>query len=356
MKIKSASDSDQSRLTLILGAPRSGTTWLAKIFDSHPDVLYRHEPDLVVPDNRIPSICADENAPELIEAARGFVADLMHTHTLKTAGSLPVFPKRHDRPWTRVGRTAAIVSLRLVQKTIGLDPRRRIVFLDHFDRDNDPSSHVVLKSISALGRAGLFAEALPEARIILIMRHPFGQIASRLDGLARGKLLDARPFKELTSIPEARRFGLSDERLRNLPPVEQMAWEWAILHEKAYADLSGRPNATMLRYADLVADPLALARALFAFAGLPWHVATERFIRTSTSYGGPDWYFDVRKQGLTPLHKWRKILSAADQARIAAIVRNTSVGQLWPDYFSAPERATPLWPTEVRLQAGASAP
>ena len=107
MKIKSASDSDQSRLTLILGAPRSGTTWLAKIFDSHPDVLYRHEPDLVVPDNRIPSICADENAPALIEAARGFVADLMHTHTLKTAGSLPVFPKRHDRPWTRVGRTAA---------------------------------------------------------------------------------------------------------------------------------------------------------------------------------------------------------------------------------------------------------
>ena len=30
---------------LILGAPRSGTTWLAKIIDSHPDVLYRHEPD-----------------------------------------------------------------------------------------------------------------------------------------------------------------------------------------------------------------------------------------------------------------------------------------------------------------------
>ena len=30
---------------LILGSQRSGTTWLAKIVDSHPDVLYRHEPD-----------------------------------------------------------------------------------------------------------------------------------------------------------------------------------------------------------------------------------------------------------------------------------------------------------------------
>jgi Sulfotransferase family len=32
-------------LILVLGAPRSGTTWLGKIFDSHPDVLYRHEPE-----------------------------------------------------------------------------------------------------------------------------------------------------------------------------------------------------------------------------------------------------------------------------------------------------------------------
>jgi hypothetical protein len=27
---------------LTLGAPRSGTTWLAEIIDSHPDVVYRH--------------------------------------------------------------------------------------------------------------------------------------------------------------------------------------------------------------------------------------------------------------------------------------------------------------------------
>ena len=31
------------RLVMVLGAPRSGTSWVGKIFDSHPDVLYRRE-------------------------------------------------------------------------------------------------------------------------------------------------------------------------------------------------------------------------------------------------------------------------------------------------------------------------
>jgi len=32
---------------LIFGLPHSGTTWIGKLFDSHPDTLYRHEPDSV---------------------------------------------------------------------------------------------------------------------------------------------------------------------------------------------------------------------------------------------------------------------------------------------------------------------
>ena len=28
---------------IILGYPRSGTTWFANLFNSHPDVVYRHE-------------------------------------------------------------------------------------------------------------------------------------------------------------------------------------------------------------------------------------------------------------------------------------------------------------------------
>src|ERR1700712_4231116 len=36
-----------SDMIFIFSSPRSGSTWLAKAFDSHPDTLYLHEPDIV---------------------------------------------------------------------------------------------------------------------------------------------------------------------------------------------------------------------------------------------------------------------------------------------------------------------
>jgi len=35
----------KNRIILVFGMPRSGTTWLGKIFDSHMDLIYLHEPD-----------------------------------------------------------------------------------------------------------------------------------------------------------------------------------------------------------------------------------------------------------------------------------------------------------------------
>ena len=51
-----ASPTIPSRSILVVGLPRSGTTWIGKIFDSHPRTLYLHEPDSAVPMNGIPLI------------------------------------------------------------------------------------------------------------------------------------------------------------------------------------------------------------------------------------------------------------------------------------------------------------
>ena len=64
----------------IFGVPRSGTTWLAKIFDSHPATLLRHEPDTVNPTAAIPFIMSEEEIDQYLTEAR----DYLHERTTDT--------------------------------------------------------------------------------------------------------------------------------------------------------------------------------------------------------------------------------------------------------------------------------
>jgi hypothetical protein len=323
---------------MILGLPRSGTTWLAKIFDSHPDVFYCHEPDLVVRNTAVPAVCANTEGGSDLAETRRFVESLLASRTLKSAGSLPVFAKTGDRYFGRSLRLASVLALRFAQKTAPWLVRSHAAVPEFCDWTRVRTPHCVIKSVSSVGRAALLADALPEARIILIMRHPFGQIASRARGHSLGKLGRFRFDPALLATPQGARHGLRYDDVVRLSPVEQLAWEWAILNEKAFEELSARSNARAIRYIDLVSDPAAEAQRLFAFAGLPWHGATEAFIRKSVSYRGPDLYFQVMKDASRTQHKWRTQLSADEQARIASIVRLTSVSRLWPDLSADPVR------------------
>ena len=178
-----------ARTTVILGVPRSGTTWLAKIFDSHPDVLYRHEPDTVARQGSLPGFVERGEAHLYHDAARMRMRHLGGVRALKSAGSLPVFRKSFLGLGAHVSRVAMIYGLRaadLLPSARRL--ARRLPIPDMLHPRHAPPSHLVLKSVGSCGRACVAAGAVPEGRFVLILRNPCGQVASMMRGARAGQV------------------------------------------------------------------------------------------------------------------------------------------------------------------------
>ncbi len=318
---------------LIFGLPRSGTTWLAKLFDSHTDTLYRHEPDIELREDRLPYACRPEDWLTHRDRARQYLVRLLDTHTVKTGGPPPSFAKSFRSSPADMLRAASIFALRgaATMPAIG-EVFQHIPVSDLIPARNRSAVRPIFKSVSAEGRVGLFAEALPESRIIFLIRHPCGQIASRLRGISLGRMgMPVKPGDavEFTSLDQAKSHCLTAEKFEAMAPIEQLAWYWVILNEKAIDDLAGRATARIVRYEDLCARPLATTQDLFGFVGLDWSPQTEDFITESTSYKGFYRYFGVRRNSPETADKWRTALSPEEQERILLVVRRSAVGAMY---------------------------
>ena len=321
-----------TNLVLILGAPRSGTTWLAKIFDSHPSVIYRHEPDTVLRNLDVPIMCDIEETDAYRDLVCDYLARLTEIRTLKAAGSLPIFTKDYRGRLRQLRHTAFIYGLHAVNMlSRGSRMVRDLSIPDSFDPSRHPPLRTVVKSVSFLGRIGLIAEVLPQSRIIFLLRHPCGQIASMLRGTRLGKLRERLSVEEMAACEYSARLGLTREALETMPVSEQLAWRWALFNQKALDDLRGRYNVRILRYEELCAQPMNEAEALFAFAGLSWPKQSAAFIRTSTKGAAIERYYGVVRDSKSAANAWRSHFSAADREGILAITRQFEVGRLYPD-------------------------
>jgi hypothetical protein len=313
-------------MILVFGAPRSGTSWLAKIFDSHPEVLYRHEPDSERKHPDIPFLCTDEKAEELLPLAGPYLRSLVGVRTLKAAGSLPAFPKAYCTGPCAVMRRAWIYGARAVEKVVG--KRSWITVPDFSGAANRPGVRFVMKSVDSMGRLNLFTRAVPEAKTVIVLRHPCGQVDSVMRGLKSGYLAQAA-ILAMARMEQAKRRGLHEDALRGMSLEQQLAWNWGLLNEKGLEDAEGRANVMVVRYEDLCVDPVGVARRLFDFAGLAWSGATERFLDVSSNYSGSERYFQVVRNSRRAAEKWREQLEPRQIEQILEIAEQTLPGRLY---------------------------
>lgn len=312
----------------IFGLPRSGTSWVGKILDSHPLVLYRHEPDTVIRDRDSPAYCPPEEIPAHRARITAYVARLCETRTLKTAMSLPVFDKAYHGPLAPRLRQILAVALRGAARIPLLGNRvREIPLPDFIEARRAPAIQPVLKSVSTLGRARLWLESVPGSRAILVIRHPCGQISSFRTGGRLGKFDHDVERLAISWAPSAAAYGLTPERVKTMPGIERQAWNWGVMNEMLLDGLCEREAVHIVPYEQLCLDPEGETRRMLAFCGLDWNDQTEAFVRTSTAHRGKSRYFSVFQDSHAAMNKWRAELSPEEQALILSIVRQTRIGR-----------------------------
>lgn len=319
-------------MILLMGSSRSGTSWVGKIFDSHPATLYLHEPDSVIRNNDIPFLFSDDDDARYENAARAYLAMLAGLGVPKSTCTLPVFRKDYQNLVERGLKRATVYGAKALgsaARVFGTSIER--VNLPRFARTrNEITPRCVLKSVSSLGRAPLFGRAMPDAKIVHILRHPCGYVASRLHGASRGLMSDDAFAEEHVQIRDVRDMGLSVESVTAMTIEEKFALSWVAANQQVQRRMNGQPNYYTLNYEALCLDPKTVTRDVFAFCDLPWSGQTDRFLDLCMSPTATDaGYYQVIRNPRESAFKWKQELSDQQVARILGVVKNTTLGALY---------------------------
>jgi len=310
-----------SSVFMCVGMPRSGTTWIAKIIDSHPDILYNHEPDSVSPLNNTPIFCTDNTHQEQHQV-KCLIKQLPLVHE-KCLGKRPFFKKSYRNFYSEMCFRASILATKALQKSFILKP---------VSATNIASAHLMFKSIESTGRIELFLSSIPTLKVLLIVRSVYGQINSVIKGSSGSEFLDNNynlTDEELTRLYQIHdyRNSMTLDQVLALSVIEQLAYKWLVTNEKAIEEAkaaSGRVK--IISYDELCEQPMSGAQEIFSFFNIPFHQQTEQFIKESTS-SHDEAFYSVNKDPKQAKFGWQKNITDEQVIAINRIINNSQAAQ-----------------------------
>jgi hypothetical protein len=324
-----------NNMILLFGMPRSGTTWIGKMFDSHPGVSYRHEPDSQFRMDNVLPLLADISAVESYRAGlETYCAKNLPRCSPRTCGKGPRFPKDTENAITRQIQQATVTMAKALERLAGRP----------LSWNSRPRGRLVWKSIESLGRLGVLLRVFQNSRGIMIVRDPRGYAASVMRGESQGRFVSSNSvandwglFELLCRTPYAQQCNIDLEQLQQDSPERRLAWLWILFNQKAMDDIADIGNGRMVRYEDLCARPAQEFQALFDFCGLDWDQQTQGFLTASTTQAKND-YYSVYKDPLASANKWQSDLSGQQAESIRTLVTEHPVGRWYLDQTSGTDR------------------
>jgi hypothetical protein len=303
---------ERRRPVLVVGSPRSGTTWVEEVLGYTHGAYTIHEPDNETTNpfalraksglGRFPVLAAGDEAPqEFVELWNRAFAGWVHSGNvrwlaarmlLKTAGTdLPAAFDRTDQRLTP--------RLRLV-KGLAAPPSFR---------QDDPQ--VIVKSVHAPLAVEWIAQRW-RPRVVVLRRNPFSIVASHMDLGWHDAALDSHPTlrSRLTDLGWVPPLSSGASRLTRL------AWQIGLFTTALEAAVSRNPDWHVVSHESLCCHPDAGFRALSDELGLAWSDSASTFLVDSNRPGRG---LATQRVASEESDRWRRRLTAEQVDEVAGV-------------------------------------
>lgn len=326
------------RTILLAAHPRSGSSWICSLIDSHPDVTKRHEPIA-----RLSEYIDDE----LLDALKynNGISDNQYKKIISVIYSPfvetdrpPFFPKSHSN----IAPGPHIFLWMLCSKIQILAPLYRKLI----SKLSGCEKFVVLKETGWCRHLPSIIAGLNPFITLFLLRHPCGYVDSVLRGFKQNHMLkrDSEIRKKWYEVhkyqPAIEKLGLNESNVLLMDEMEYLALKWRVFAELTIDYSDNNPETTeMLIYEKIQANPVDELSRIFSKFGLEMSLTTYKFLeesRTSSYYeiplskkdSGSEYYSVYRDKDLD-VEKWKKNFSAVQIQKIKSIAGEEYILRFW---------------------------
>lgn len=286
---------------VVLGLPRSGTTWAAAVLGHTSGGVVRHEPDnekehlaaLLAKRGlgRFPVIGAQDDSPTYRD---------LWAHALE--GQVPDESDIRDRCAARIWhRRSQPARERAVNGNLGA----RVRLAAGLTRDRwtpGPSGMPIVKSVHAPLALDWLVHSFPEPRFVVVLRNPANVLSSWLEM----RLSDADRHLDIDPRVVHRYMDRWGVRLPHGTGPERAAWQVCLLTAALIEAAEGRPEVVVVEHEQLCHDPVAAFAQLSTSLGLSWREEAHAFLGDSDRAGQG---FEIRRVARDQPERWRSRLS-----------------------------------------------
>jgi hypothetical protein len=311
-----------SKIMLLAGFPRSGTTWFANLINAHPNVIYRHE--LIGRNHHL-------LGRELFSALKtnfglsdsqhdkvlNFIADA-HVDTDKP----PFFKKNYKRlRYPRFHHYAW-------QVTKVCSPLNGI-YKNLFSLDEMSDVNYLIKETRSLSNFDSMIAGLRASTILFLVRKPEGSIASHISGIKKGSMdnISEENKRRWFHSPEFQNSTVSheysEEKMVAMSNAEFLSINWLLYHEKIVDLYQKYPHAKICIYDEFVMNTHEHVARLFKQVGLDNSQNVTDFIDESSSVtvrpknalqrDSSDTFYSVYREKGFDHDSWKTVLTDAEK-------------------------------------------